>query len=255
MALSKKKRCLHFGLRLLDGTDLSYLTARNSQLACRGVYLHENLCYGYHLTSMTSGTNSLDTLVKEYLIFRGFVLSARQFDSELKTDKDRGFRVSNYRSVNACNNKDAKCKWQLLPREYCCDRFNQLLISISFLSYYILPCWETSIKLPCKQLQAKVKLKTEMYLSYRDWCYINTDAARHFPFPTCALFVFFQADLVVDTIVSFIANYDLQSLKDFWKYLDERVFSRLEVQYHASTKKLYFSILKYYVVYAVTNHK
>lgn len=42
---------------------------------------------------MTSGTANLDALVKEYLIFRGFLPSARQFDAEIKGDRDRGFKV------------------------------------------------------------------------------------------------------------------------------------------------------------------
>ena len=44
--------------------------------------------------SMTSGTANLDLFVKEYLIFRGFIQSAKQFDTELKVDRDKGFRVS-----------------------------------------------------------------------------------------------------------------------------------------------------------------
>ena len=43
---------------------------------------------------MTSGTANLDLFVKEYLIFRGFIQSAKQFDTELKVDRDKGFRVS-----------------------------------------------------------------------------------------------------------------------------------------------------------------
>lgn len=42
---------------------------------------------------MTSGSENIDVLVKEYLIFRGFIQSAKQLDAELKGDRDKGFRV------------------------------------------------------------------------------------------------------------------------------------------------------------------
>ncbi|XP_014277435.1 WD repeat-containing protein 91 isoform X1 [Halyomorpha halys] len=35
----------------------------------------------------------LDELVREYLLFRGFTITLKSFDAELKVDKDRGFRV------------------------------------------------------------------------------------------------------------------------------------------------------------------
>lgn len=35
----------------------------------------------------------VDSLVREYMLFRGFAGSLKSFDTELKTDKDKGFRV------------------------------------------------------------------------------------------------------------------------------------------------------------------
>ena len=35
----------------------------------------------------------VDGLIREYMVFRGFSNSLKSFDSELKTDKDKGFRV------------------------------------------------------------------------------------------------------------------------------------------------------------------
>lgn len=35
----------------------------------------------------------VDSLIREYMLFRGFSNTLKQFDSELKTDKDKGFRV------------------------------------------------------------------------------------------------------------------------------------------------------------------
>lgn len=35
----------------------------------------------------------VDTLIREYLIYRGFATSLKAFDSDLKSDKDKSFRV------------------------------------------------------------------------------------------------------------------------------------------------------------------
>lgn len=35
----------------------------------------------------------VDGLIREYMLFRGFSNSLKSYDSELKTDKDKGFRV------------------------------------------------------------------------------------------------------------------------------------------------------------------
>lgn len=35
----------------------------------------------------------VDSLIREYMLFRGFSNSLKQFDTELKSDKDKGFRV------------------------------------------------------------------------------------------------------------------------------------------------------------------
>ena len=100
--------------------------------------------------------------------------------------------------------------------------------------------WVKFCELPTYEISTHVEL------------HVRTDSSVFALTKVCLLL---QADLVVDTIVGFITGYDLQSLKEFWKYLDERVFSRLESQYHSSTKRLYFSVLKYYVVHASSNHK
>lgn len=35
----------------------------------------------------------VDSLIREYMLFRGFSNSLKSFDFELKSDKDKGFRV------------------------------------------------------------------------------------------------------------------------------------------------------------------
>ena len=42
----------------------------------------------------------MDELVKEYLIYRGFSLTVKSFDADLKADKDKSFRVCIYWMTN-----------------------------------------------------------------------------------------------------------------------------------------------------------
>lgn len=43
---------------------------------------------------MASAVERTDDLVREYLIYRGFTSSLKHLDSEIKADKEKGFRVS-----------------------------------------------------------------------------------------------------------------------------------------------------------------
>lgn len=43
---------------------------------------------------MASALERTDDLVREYLIYRGFTSTLKHLDSEIKADKDKGFRVS-----------------------------------------------------------------------------------------------------------------------------------------------------------------
>lgn len=42
-----------------------------------------------------SCTQQMDELIKEYLLFRGFTSTVRALDAEVKSEKDKAFRVSN----------------------------------------------------------------------------------------------------------------------------------------------------------------
>lgn len=42
---------------------------------------------------MASSVERTDELVREYLIYRGFTSTLKHLDSEIKTDKEKGFRV------------------------------------------------------------------------------------------------------------------------------------------------------------------
>ena len=43
---------------------------------------------------MATAVGALDDAIKEYLVYRGFTNTLKQFESEKKDDKDKNFRVS-----------------------------------------------------------------------------------------------------------------------------------------------------------------
>ncbi|CAG5122992.1 unnamed protein product [Candidula unifasciata] len=59
-----------------------------------------------------------------------------------------------------------------------------------------------------------------------------------------------RVDRMMENIWSLIVGYDLQGLKEYWRYLNQRLFSRLEQRYAASERKLETSLLKLYIVNA-----
>uniref|UniRef100_A0A8C8GPW5 ARMC9 CTLH-like domain-containing protein n=1 Tax=Oncorhynchus tshawytscha TaxID=74940 RepID=A0A8C8GPW5_ONCTS len=62
---------------------------------------------------------------------------------------------------------------------------------------------------------------------------------------------------IVDRLQLFIHNFDLNGLKDYWGYLEQRLFCRLEDIYRPTVTKLQTSLFRYYVVYGVQlkNHE
>ena len=64
-----------------------------------------------------------------------------------------------------------------------------------------------------------------------------------------------QVDKVVDQLCSYIASYDLSSLRDAWSHLDQRVFSRLEHQFIPTVRKLEGGLLKMYVMNTIQTNR
>ncbi|ELT95333.1 hypothetical protein CAPTEDRAFT_162335 [Capitella teleta] len=62
-----------------------------------------------------------------------------------------------------------------------------------------------------------------------------------------------RVDKIMDQIHALIANYDLMGLKEFWAFLDRRLFSRLEQMYASSIYKLEVSLFRLYVINAQQN--
>uniref|UniRef100_A0A8C7CEX6 WD repeat-containing protein 91 n=1 Tax=Oncorhynchus kisutch TaxID=8019 RepID=A0A8C7CEX6_ONCKI len=61
----------------------------------------------------------------------------------------------------------------------------------------------------------------------------------------------FRVDKIIDQLQLFIQTFDLNGLKDYWGYLDRRLFCRLEDIYRPTVSKLRTSLFRYYVVYTV----
>ncbi|XP_068258275.1 WD repeat-containing protein 91 isoform X4 [Nyctibius grandis] len=61
----------------------------------------------------------------------------------------------------------------------------------------------------------------------------------------------FRADKIVDQLQQFVQSYDLAALRDYWSYLDRRLFSRLEDVYRPTVSKLKTSLFRYYLVHTV----
>ncbi|XP_069084042.1 WD repeat-containing protein 91 isoform X3 [Pleurodeles waltl] len=104
---------------------------------------------------MGAAVERTDELVREYLIFRGFTTTLKQFDADVKANKEKGFRV----------------------------------------------------------------------------------------------------DKIVEQLQQFIQSFDLSGLRDYWVYLDRRLFSRLEDVYRPTVSKLKTSLYRYYLVYTIQTNR
>ncbi|XP_055087827.1 WD repeat-containing protein 91 [Periophthalmus magnuspinnatus] len=100
---------------------------------------------------MASAVEHTDELVREYLIYRGFTNALKQLDSDLKVDRDKGFRV----------------------------------------------------------------------------------------------------DRITDHLQQLVQSFDLAGLREYWAYLEKRLFSRLEDVYRSTVNKLRTSLYRHYVINTV----
>ncbi|XP_054258850.1 WD repeat-containing protein 91 [Macrosteles quadrilineatus] len=65
----------------------------------------------------------------------------------------------------------------------------------------------------------------------------------------------FRVDKIVDQIMQYIYTCDLNGLRELWGHLEQKMFSKLENEFTSAIRKLESSILKLYVVNAVSNNK
>ncbi|XP_013383261.1 WD repeat-containing protein 91 [Lingula anatina] len=65
----------------------------------------------------------------------------------------------------------------------------------------------------------------------------------------------FRVDKIIEQFQLYVAGYELAQLREYWAYLDRRLFSRLDQVYASSIRKLEVSMLKYYLINAVQNNR
>lgn len=64
-------------------------------------------------------------------------------------------------------------------------------------------------------------------------------------------FFSYQVDKIVDQLQQLMQVYDLAALRDYWNYLERRLFSRLEDMYRPTINKLKTSLFRFYLVYTI----
>ncbi|XP_072340317.1 WD repeat-containing protein 91-like [Scyliorhinus torazame] len=65
----------------------------------------------------------------------------------------------------------------------------------------------------------------------------------------------FRVDKIVEQLQHLIQSYDLNGLREYWGYLDQRLFSRLEDAYRHTVNKLKTSLYRYYLVHTIQSNK
>lgn len=65
----------------------------------------------------------------------------------------------------------------------------------------------------------------------------------------------FRVDKIVDQLHQYILSYDIVGLRDFWDYLNDRFFKRLDYQHYTNVKKLEMCLLRLYIIHALQNSK
>uniref|UniRef100_A0A9L0KHE2 ARMC9 CTLH-like domain-containing protein n=1 Tax=Equus asinus TaxID=9793 RepID=A0A9L0KHE2_EQUAS len=65
----------------------------------------------------------------------------------------------------------------------------------------------------------------------------------------------FRVDKIVDQLQQLMQVYDLAALRDYWSYLERRLFSRLEDIYRPTINKLKTSLFRFYLVYTIQTNR
>lgn len=107
-----------------------------------------------HIQMNSANISYADELVKEYLLFRGFVKTANQFDSERKTNRLKGFQAGKiveqlFHYINTYNISALLDLWDYLSRNFFArlDKdfsFTVKKLDISLKRYYVVHCVSSS---------------------------------------------------------------------------------------------------------------
>lgn len=186
---------------------------------------------------MGSAVERTDEHVREYLIYRGFTSTLRHLDNEIKADKEKGFRVCLYGSLCV----------QLLLFQLCF-----ILFLFSFSSYFVFLLLPQHL-LPsichcyynCEVKALSISQHYVILSKYLPWQkkFIGVENDEIIFGMFCL-----QVDKIIDQLQQFVQSFDLFGLKDYWLYLDRRLFSRLEDIYRTTVNKLRTSLYRYYVI-------
>ncbi|KAG1176005.1 hypothetical protein G6F70_008969 [Rhizopus microsporus] len=65
----------------------------------------------------------------------------------------------------------------------------------------------------------------------------------------------FQADKIIEELISYITSGDIQGLVDYYRYLDLRFFSRLDSRFQRTIKKFELCLLRHYLVHTIQHKK
>ncbi|XP_053465381.1 WD repeat-containing protein 91 isoform X1 [Nycticebus coucang] len=65
----------------------------------------------------------------------------------------------------------------------------------------------------------------------------------------------FRVDKIVDQLQQLMQVYDLAALREYWSYLERRLFSRLEDIYRPTINKLKTSLFRFYLVYTIQTNR
>ncbi|KAI4816575.1 hypothetical protein KUCAC02_008898 [Chaenocephalus aceratus] len=58
----------------------------------------------------------------------------------------------------------------------------------------------------------------------------------------------FRVDKIIEQLQQFVQSFDLCGLREYWQYLDRRLFCRLEDVYRSTVNKLRTSLYRFYVI-------
>ncbi|KAI8341688.1 hypothetical protein BC941DRAFT_414230 [Chlamydoabsidia padenii] len=65
----------------------------------------------------------------------------------------------------------------------------------------------------------------------------------------------FQVDKILEELLSFVTNGDVNGLVEYYRYLDLRFFSRLDTRFQQTVKKFELCLLRHYLVHAIQHKK
>uniref|UniRef100_A0A2S2PDZ9 WD repeat-containing protein 91 n=1 Tax=Schizaphis graminum TaxID=13262 RepID=A0A2S2PDZ9_SCHGA len=65
----------------------------------------------------------------------------------------------------------------------------------------------------------------------------------------------FRVDKLVEQILQLVYSYDLSTIRELWTHFENKLFSKLDQDISYAVKKLENSLLKFYLIHALTNNR